>query len=97
MIFTTLMNDGVVLSLYDTPMEIIIASVLLYRLLGISAFAGALFLLLGWPLNSYLSRRSLRIHKGLLKAKDARMGILTELISAVKIIKVCRCRYLTLS
>ncbi|KAJ6452790.1 hypothetical protein C8R45DRAFT_1223373 [Mycena sanguinolenta] len=79
--------SSTLLSLYDTPMEIIIASVLLYRLLGISAFAGALFLLLGWPLNSYLSRRSLHIHKGLLKAKDARMGILTELISAVKIIK----------
>ncbi|KAF7338909.1 hypothetical protein MSAN_02214200 [Mycena sanguinolenta] len=79
--------SSTLLSLYDTPMEIIIASVLLYQLLGISAFAGALVFLLGWPLNSYLSRRSLWIHKGLLKAKDARMGVLTELINAVKFIK----------
>ncbi|KAJ7258427.1 multidrug resistance-associated ABC transporter [Mycena haematopus] len=80
--------SSAVLSLYDTPMEIIIASVLLYQLLGISAFAGVVaLLLLGWPLNSYLSRRSFRIHKGVLKAKDARMGVLTELISSVKFIK----------
>ncbi|KAF7346860.1 hypothetical protein MSAN_01825400 [Mycena sanguinolenta] len=75
------------LSLYGTPMEVIIASVFLYQLLGMSAFAGALVFLVGWPLNSYLSRRSLWIHKGLLKAKDKRMGVLTELISAVKVIK----------
>ncbi|KAJ6447768.1 hypothetical protein C8R45DRAFT_180850 [Mycena sanguinolenta] len=48
--------SSTLLSLYDAPMEPIIASVLLYRLLGMSAFAGALFLLLGLPLNSYLSR-----------------------------------------
>jgi hypothetical protein len=38
-------------------------------------------------LNSYLTKRSIRIQKGVLKAKDARMGVLNELISAVKFIK----------
>ncbi|KAJ7047868.1 hypothetical protein C8F04DRAFT_1060324 [Mycena alexandri] len=73
--------------LYGAPMEIIIGSIFLYQILGLSAFAGFVVLILGWPLNSYISRRSIRIQKGVLKAKDDRMGVLNELISAVKFIK----------
>ncbi|KAJ7655558.1 hypothetical protein DFH06DRAFT_1200413 [Mycena polygramma] len=73
--------------LYGAPMEIVIGSIFLYQLLGLSAFAGFVVLLLGWPLNSYLSKRSVRIQKGVLKARDTRMGVLTELIGSVKFIK----------
>ncbi|KAJ7125217.1 multidrug resistance-associated ABC transporter [Mycena epipterygia] len=73
--------------LYGAPMEIIIGSLFLYQLLGFSAFAGFVVLLLGWPSNSYLTKRSIRIQKGVLKARDERMGVLNELISAVKFIK----------
>ncbi|KAF7321054.1 hypothetical protein HMN09_00192800 [Mycena chlorophos] len=73
--------------LYGAPMEIIIGSVFLYQLLGLSAFAGFVILLLGWPLNSFLTKRSIRIQKGVLKARDERMGVLTELIGAIKFIK----------
>ncbi|TFK26992.1 hypothetical protein FA15DRAFT_614912 [Coprinopsis marcescibilis] len=73
--------------IYGAPLEIIIAGFLLYQLLGLSAFAGFLVLLLGWPLNNYVSRRSIRIQKGVLNARDQRMGVLNELIGAVKFIK----------
>ncbi|KAF7311403.1 hypothetical protein MKEN_01042200 [Mycena kentingensis (nom. inval.)] len=73
--------------LYGAPMEILIGSIFLYQLLGWSAFAGFIVLLLGWPLNSYLTKRSIRIQKGVLKARDERMGVLTELIGAIKFIK----------
>lgn len=55
-------------------------------LLGWAAFAGFLVLLVGWPLNSYITKRSIRIQKGVATARDKRMGILNELISAVRII-----------
>ena len=54
------------------------------RLLGVSAFAGFFVLLLGWPLNSFVTRRSIRIQKGVLAARDKRMGVLNELIFAVR-------------
>ncbi|KAK7005882.1 hypothetical protein R3P38DRAFT_3040178 [Favolaschia claudopus] len=74
--------------LYSAPLELTIASILLYNLLGVSAFSGFLLILIfGWPLNSFFSKRSLLIHGGLLRAQDRRMGVLTELIGAVKIIK----------
>lgn len=43
--------------------------------------------MIGWPLNSYISRRSIRIQKGVSAARDKRMGVLNELIGAVKFIK----------
>ncbi|KAH6888231.1 multidrug resistance-associated ABC transporter [Coprinopsis sp. MPI-PUGE-AT-0042] len=73
--------------IYGAPLEIIIAGFLLYQLLGLSAFAGFFVLILGWPLNSYISKRSIRIQKGVLSARDGRMGVLNELIGAVKFIK----------
>ncbi|KAF8812935.1 multidrug resistance-associated ABC transporter [Phlegmacium glaucopus] len=73
--------------LYGAPFEIAIAGVFLYQLLGLSAFAGFTVLLAGWPLNSYIARRSIRIQKGVLAARDKRMGVLSELIGAVKFIK----------
>jgi ABC-type multidrug transport system fused ATPase/permease subunit len=73
--------------IYGAPIEIIIASVFLYQLLGLSAFAGFLVLVAGWPLNSFIARRSIRIQKGVMAARDKRMGVLNELIGAVKFIK----------
>ncbi|KAH0826125.1 hypothetical protein J3R83DRAFT_5915 [Lanmaoa asiatica] len=73
--------------IYGGPFEIIIASAFLYNLLGISAFAGFIILLVGWPLNSYVMKRSIRIQKGVSASRDKRMAVLNELIGAVKFIK----------
>ncbi|CAA7263971.1 unnamed protein product [Cyclocybe aegerita] len=73
--------------IYGAPFEIVIAGFFLYQLLGLSAFAGFIVLVAGWPLNSFIARRSVRIQKGVLAARDKRMGVLNELIGAVKFIK----------
>ncbi|KAG2344835.1 hypothetical protein BDR05DRAFT_1016249 [Suillus weaverae] len=73
--------------IYGGPFEIIIATAFLYRLLGLSAFAGFIVLLAGWPLNSFVTKRSIRIQKGVSASRDKRMAVLNELISAVKFIK----------
>ena len=44
-------------------------------------------MILSWPLNNFAARRSIRIQKGVSAARDKRMGVLNELISAVKFIK----------
>lgn len=59
----------------------------LYRLLGVSAFAGLLVLVAMWPLTSLVTRWAIRIQKGTLAARDKRMGVLSELLGAVKFIK----------
>ncbi|KAJ7054741.1 hypothetical protein C8F01DRAFT_1221334 [Mycena amicta] len=74
--------------LYGAPMEIVVGSIFLYQLLGLSAFAGFGVLLLVWPLHSYLGNRRTRIIKSVLKAHDERMGVLAELIGALKVVKL---------
>jgi hypothetical protein len=54
------------------------------RLLGISAFAGFCVLLIGWPLNHFVAQHAIRIQKGLASARDKRMGVLNEIITAVR-------------
>ncbi|KAJ6468022.1 hypothetical protein C8R47DRAFT_1325922 [Mycena vitilis] len=74
-------------NIYGAPVEIAVGGAFLYGLLGWSAFAGFGVLLVGWPLNSYVARRRVRMHKGELKARDGRMSVVNELIGAVKFIK----------
>ncbi|KAI0050163.1 multidrug resistance-associated ABC transporter [Auriscalpium vulgare] len=73
--------------LYASPFEVIIGSVFLYKLLGWSAFAGFLTIGLAWPLNSMLTKQGITINKGLSASRDKRMGVVNELIGAVKFIK----------
>lgn len=51
------------------------------------AFAGFLVLVAAAPLNSILTKRGIKISRGTLGARDARMAVLNELISEVKFIK----------
>ncbi|KAJ7794752.1 hypothetical protein B0H14DRAFT_3888596 [Mycena olivaceomarginata] len=69
------------------PIDLAVGSFFLYQLLGWSAFAGFAVFLACAPLNSYVTNRGFKIHKGKAKAKDKRMAVLDELISSIKLIK----------
>ncbi|PWN18685.1 hypothetical protein BCV69DRAFT_291227 [Microstroma glucosiphilum] len=73
--------------LYSAPIEFVIASLFLYKLLGLSAFAGYLVLIVASPLQSSLTRRMIRISKSLSAARDKRLSSLNELISNLKFVK----------
>ena len=75
------------LPLYHLPLT----ALYLRSLMGWSAFVGIITLLAGWPLNSFITKRAFRIRKGLLSARDKRMGVLTELLGGVCILHAC-CR-----
>ncbi|KAJ7751710.1 hypothetical protein B0H16DRAFT_824510 [Mycena metata] len=73
--------------LYAAPFNILIGSIFLYQILGWSAFAGFGVLLVGWPLNSYMTSWSFSMSKGHSKARDKRTTIVAELISSIKFVK----------
>ncbi|EIW82703.1 multidrug resistance-associated ABC transporter [Coniophora puteana RWD-64-598 SS2] len=73
--------------LYGAPIEIVVASIFLYNILGWSAFTGFAVLVVAWPLSSFVAKRRVRIQKGVSASRDRRMGILNELLGAVKFIK----------
>ncbi|KAI0357687.1 multidrug resistance-associated ABC transporter [Trametes cingulata] len=72
---------------YQCPVEIIVAAVFLYHLLGSAAFIGFLLLPLTWPLNDLAGKSAIRIQRGLSSARDKRMGVLSEVIAAIKLVK----------
>ncbi|KAG6810439.1 hypothetical protein H0H92_011858 [Tricholoma furcatifolium] len=74
-------------TVYAAPFEIVFASIFLYHLLGLAAFYGFFVLLLGRQLYSYVAKQNKRIHNGLLAARHKRMGVLSELIGAIKLVK----------
>ena len=56
-------------------------------MLGWAAFAGFIVIILTLPLNDIMAKRTNRIAKGTSTARDKRMGVLNELISAIKFVK----------
>ncbi|KAF9258421.1 P-loop containing nucleoside triphosphate hydrolase protein [Marasmius fiardii PR-910] len=73
--------------IWGTPLELILGFTYLYQLLGWSSITGYLVLLAGWPLNSLLSKHTIRIKKGLSSATDTRIRLLNELLKGVKFVK----------
>ncbi|KAF9447375.1 hypothetical protein P691DRAFT_782489 [Macrolepiota fuliginosa MF-IS2] len=73
--------------LYGDPVDIIVGGIFLYKLLGWSAFAGFSVLIIGLPLSKILSSLTVRIQKGVMASRDKRMGVVNELIGAVKFVK----------
>ncbi|KDN42598.1 hypothetical protein K437DRAFT_158415 [Tilletiaria anomala UBC 951] len=74
--------------LYGAPTELIIALAFLYNILGWSAFAGLVALLVATPLQSICTRIGVRLSKRLSNIRDSRMTALNEYISNLKMIKL---------
>ncbi|KAF9259088.1 hypothetical protein L218DRAFT_875612 [Marasmius fiardii PR-910] len=73
--------------IWSAPMELMIGCTYLYQLLGWSAFSGFLVFLVISPVSSLLSKRTIKIQKGMSSATDTRMRLLNELLRAVKFVK----------
>ncbi|TFK44030.1 multidrug resistance-associated ABC transporter [Crucibulum laeve] len=74
--------------IYGAPLEVLIAAVYLYQLLGTSAFTGFTVMVLFWPVNRFISARGTRIRQSLSAVRDRRTAALAELIGAIKFIKL---------
>ncbi|KAJ7047568.1 P-loop containing nucleoside triphosphate hydrolase protein [Mycena alexandri] len=67
--------------LYGAPFEIAIS-------LGWAAFSGMFFVILSIPLNYVIAKLNVKYEKGIVTARDKRTGVLNELISSIKFIKL---------
>ncbi|KAF9584468.1 hypothetical protein BGW38_006357 [Lunasporangiospora selenospora] len=73
--------------IYILPLQIALAIVFLYRILGWSALAGVFTMACFIPLNMYLTTNVERIQDELMKATDKRSELMNELLQAIRIIK----------
>ncbi|KAJ1602920.1 hypothetical protein NDA14_002008 [Ustilago hordei] len=72
---------------YSAPVELIIATTFLYKLLGWSAFVGAGPALILMPMQQRFTMMSFANNKELLKTRDKRITVLNELILSIRFIK----------
>ncbi|KAG8678115.1 hypothetical protein FRC08_018062, partial [Ceratobasidium sp. 394] len=72
--------------IYDAPVSAVIACVLLYNLMGWTAFAGYIALVPTLPISNYLVRRTQVLQKSVSAARDTRMRAMNEAIQSIKFI-----------
>ncbi|KEI39356.1 uncharacterized protein L969DRAFT_82165 [Mixia osmundae IAM 14324] len=75
-------------SVVTSPFELTLAILLLYRLMGRSALIGLAILLVIYLANQGLARQNLKIRRLSLLAKDRRLGVVTEFLENVRLLKL---------
>jgi len=73
--------------LWSSPLQIIICIYILWRYLGIAAFAGFASILLFIPLNYIAANKSKKLCVKKLKNQDSRLKVMNEILAGIKVIK----------
>ncbi|KAJ9192292.1 hypothetical protein DTO164E3_8431 [Paecilomyces variotii] len=71
----------------SVPVQVIMAVVLLYRILGFSSFAGIALMVLILPVNVYIARMFRQVQNKILASTDARIHSTNEVLQNIRIIK----------
>ncbi len=73
--------------LWSSPLQIIICIYILWRYLGIAAFAGFATTLLFIPFNYIAANKSKKLTQKKLKNQDLRLKVMNEILAGIKVIK----------
>ncbi|KDQ21679.1 hypothetical protein BOTBODRAFT_26106 [Botryobasidium botryosum FD-172 SS1] len=76
-----------IFSLVDAPIEIIIGSIFLYKLLGVSCFFGLTVTCLFLPLNHWASKFVISAQDNLMKSRDERVSLMNEILGGMRMLK----------
>lgn len=74
--------------MWSMPVMLLIGVALLYRNIGISAFVPLVVMASMFFLNRFLVRRLMEISRSVSKARDARVKIVTEVLHAIRLVKM---------
>ncbi|KAG0359172.1 hypothetical protein BGZ54_010080 [Gamsiella multidivaricata] len=73
--------------MYGFPLQFVIAGVQLYNLLGYASLVGIGFMILTYPIPAKIYSMIMKLFKEIMNTKDERMDVLTEMLSAIRIVK----------
>ena len=71
----------------STPVQLVLCIVLLYRILGWSALASVVMMVLVMPLNIFIARQFTKVQKKVMAATDVRIHTTNEILQNIRIIK----------
>ena len=71
----------------STPVQLVLCIVLLYRILGWSALASIVMMVLVMPLNLFIAKQFTKVQKNVMAATDVRIHTTNEILQNIRIIK----------
>ncbi|KAJ5176909.1 ABC transporter 7 [Penicillium canariense] len=71
----------------SVPVQVIMAVILLYKIMGFSSFAGIALMVLMLPVNLFIARQFNKVQNAILKGTDARIHATNEVLQNIRIIK----------
>ncbi|KAJ6495413.1 multidrug resistance-associated ABC transporter [Mycena sanguinolenta] len=74
-------------TLVDSPIEIVVGSIFLYKLLGVSCLFGLAVTCLFLPLNHIAGKVVVSAQDNLMKARDERVALMNEILGAIRMLK----------
>eukprot|EP01128_Nolandella_sp_AFSM9_P006332 TRINITY_DN3225_c5_g1_i1.p1 TRINITY_DN3225_c5_g1~~TRINITY_DN3225_c5_g1_i1.p1 ORF type:complete len:1698 (-),score=443.16 TRINITY_DN3225_c5_g1_i1:254-4717(-) len=74
-------------NLWSAPLQIIVSTILLYRVLGYSAFAGIGTMVILLPAQLFLAKKLGGVQKVMMKKKDSRQKTINEVLQGIRVIK----------
>ncbi|KAK4686614.1 hypothetical protein P7C73_g3512, partial [Tremellales sp. Uapishka_1] len=74
-------------TIVDAPLEIVVATFFLFRLLGVSALFGLLTTILCAPLNHIASKFVVTAQENLMKTRDERTALMNEVLQGIRMLK----------
>ncbi|KAL7425146.1 hypothetical protein Q5752_000834 [Cryptotrichosporon argae] len=76
-----------VFTVIDTPIELVVGTLLLINLLGVSAIFGLLTIILCIPLNHFASKVVVTTQDNLMKTRDQRTALMNEILQGIRMLK----------
>nr|XP_055119106.1 ATP-binding cassette sub-family C member 10 isoform X6 [Symphalangus syndactylus] len=74
---------------WGLPLQLAITLYLLYQQVGVAFMGGLILALLLVPVNKVIATRIMASNQEMLRHKDARVKLVTELLSGIRVIKFC--------
>ncbi|GJE85249.1 multidrug resistance-associated ABC transporter [Phanerochaete sordida] len=76
-----------IFTLVDSPIEVVIGTLFLYNLLGVSCFFGLAVTCLFLPLNHFAGKVVVGAQDNLMKARDERVALMNEILGGIRMLK----------
>ncbi|KAJ3746747.1 multidrug resistance-associated ABC transporter [Lentinula detonsa] len=74
-------------ALVDSPIELVVGTIFLYKLLGVSCFFGLAVTCLFLPLNHFAGKVVVGAQENLMKARDERIALMNEILGGIRMLK----------
>ncbi|KAJ3748238.1 multidrug resistance-associated ABC transporter [Lentinula raphanica] len=74
-------------ALVDSPIELVVGTIFLYNLLGVSCFFGLAVTCLFLPLNHFAGKVVVGAQDNLMKARDERIALMNEILGGIRMLK----------